>query len=847
MTGKKYWFVGGVIGFCLNINPVCGQITVDGTTDTSVVNNCQSSCNITGGTVAGDNLFHSFDRFNLGTGESAYFVDPGVANIFSRVTGNEASHIFGTLGVSGGDANLFLLNPNGIIFGAGAALDVNGSFLATTANEIQFGDRSFSATPNSQENLALLNINPSALFFNQMAQNQPIGINSGTILQVPEQKTLTLLGGQPADNIPGINLKFGGLFAFDGNVVVGAVRDGGKIGIDENLYLSFPKDVNKGDISLSQGSGINVSGIGGGNVSLQGSDVFLTGKSNIYSSTTGNLDGGTIDLAVNNLTLAENSTISTISNTSGKSSDIKITAQESINSIGSDINKFQQFLIRSISEALPTGTGDTSINTIALGEGDSGNIEISSQNLHLSNGARILTTTANVGNAGNINVDVGDAVTLDSSGLITGTSFGSSGNAGNINVDSNSFILENSSLISSATIGKGNGGDITLNIANSVELRQSLVDGFIPTGIVALTVLDRGVAGNITINTDRLTLEDGAAISSSSGTISSQGTLNYGGLGGNITIDATDSILITGTSPNQVFPSGIVSNTFTNESAGNIKVHTGKLAIADRGEIAVSSLGGGTAGNLNIISNSIEIDNGGSLNATTRSGNGGNIILEAKDILSLNNGSKIVADAFDNSNKENISIGDGGNIRIDTNFVVAFGASNISARAKSGRGGNINIDARDLFVGFDSQITASASSELGGVDGEVNIKTFNTSDRHNLFRLPEPKLQADRTIAKNCGQSDRHKDAFTYTGRGGLPINPLTEVRSSYSIIADFGIIHPSNTNNTFEVNKFRPRNTTNQIIEAQNWKTNQNGKVELYANNSSVTSNFYTSTCPLF
>ena len=96
---------------------------------------------ITAGTTAGRNLFHSFTEFNVEAGRSAYFIDSGVANIFTRVTGGNPSNIDGTLGVMGGNANLFLINPSGVIFGPNASLNLNGSFGATTANAIQFGDQ----------------------------------------------------------------------------------------------------------------------------------------------------------------------------------------------------------------------------------------------------------------------------------------------------------------------------------------------------------------------------------------------------------------------------------------------------------------------------------------------------------------------------------------------------------------------------------------------------------------------------------------------------------------------------------------------------------------------------------
>ena len=119
---------------------------------------------IDGGAQRGQNLFHSFLEFNVAEGRGAYFFspEPAIQNILARVTGGNPSEILGTLGTFGNsEPNLFLINPNGIIFGEDSKLDIGGSFVATTANGIGLGDTGrFSASEPDSSNL--LNINPDS-------------------------------------------------------------------------------------------------------------------------------------------------------------------------------------------------------------------------------------------------------------------------------------------------------------------------------------------------------------------------------------------------------------------------------------------------------------------------------------------------------------------------------------------------------------------------------------------------------------------------------------------------------------------------------------------------------------
>ncbi|MBM0743473.1 filamentous hemagglutinin N-terminal domain-containing protein [Phormidium sp. CLA17] len=179
-------------------SPVWAQITSapDGTN--TGVNQAGNAFNITGGTQAGSNLFHSFQRFGLNAGQIANFLsNPAIANILGRVTGGEASIINGRIQVTGSNANLFLMNPAGIIFGANASLNVPGSFTATTANAIGFRpgitgvpSQWFNAT--GVNNYSALVGEPNAFVFSAL---QPGAIINAGNLAVGTGQNLTLLGG----------------------------------------------------------------------------------------------------------------------------------------------------------------------------------------------------------------------------------------------------------------------------------------------------------------------------------------------------------------------------------------------------------------------------------------------------------------------------------------------------------------------------------------------------------------------------------------------------------------------------------------------------------------------------
>ncbi|MEQ9485150.1 two-partner secretion domain-containing protein [Coleofasciculus sp. F4-SAH-05] len=254
----RYWQLG-LVSFFTSLTvlisqdtPLLAQITPDNTLEAEhsvVTPNAQVRGRladlIEGGAIREANLFHSFLEFNIEEGQRVYFANPvGIETIFSRVTGNNPSAILGTLGVNG-EANLFFLNPNGIIFGAKAQLDIQGSFVASTANSVVFEDgSSFSATNPEDSSLLTISV-PLGLQYGQPAAV----VNAGN-LAVGEGENLTLAGGTVVNS--------GQLSAPGGTISLAAVPSQGLIHLDLTGQVSsvdLPFNNDTGEV-LSAASGL---------------------------------------------------------------------------------------------------------------------------------------------------------------------------------------------------------------------------------------------------------------------------------------------------------------------------------------------------------------------------------------------------------------------------------------------------------------------------------------------------------------------------------------------------------------------------------------------------------------
>ncbi len=566
------------------------QITPDGTLPNNSRVTFQGNTRlIEEGTRAGSNLFHSFSQFSVPTGSAAYFNNAlDIQNVISRVTGSSISNIDGLLKANG-TANLFLLNPNGIIFGPNARLNIGGSFLASTASRINFADGTYFST-HTPQTASLLTVsvpiglqfggNPASL----LVQGDGQGLINPTVgLRVKLDKTLALVGGD-------VMLAGGAVSAVGGRIELGGVDGNGLVSltaIDKGWLLGYEGVQNFKDIQLSQGTTVDASGFGGGDIQVQGRRVALTDGSRIASFTLGSQPGGTLTL----------------------------NASESIEITGT--GTFREDFIKLASSKFELRDLRNGIFSLSIAPGAAGNVVINTPNFFARNGAFIATATRESGQGGDITI-ASDFVELSASALVTASGLESTGAAGNLMINTGQLIARDNGLITTASLGQGNAGTLTVIASSSVELiggqpfsyqfvQNQPSEADLNTGLAS--VARNGVtAGGLNVVTGRLILRDGAFISASTG-----GTAQ----GGNVTVTASESVELIGHSPDGKHPSLLTANASSGSTGrgGKVTITTPGNLIIQGGAVTVFSLGEGDAGNLEVVAGSIRLDEKGLLNA----------------------------------------------------------------------------------------------------------------------------------------------------------------------------------------------------------------------------------------
>lgn len=769
----------------LGTTPAQGQIVPDNSVNSRVTPQGNIFL-IEDGSVKGNNLFHSFQTFSVPTGGTAYFKNAAnIQNIFSRVTGKSISSIDGILKANS-TANLFILNPNGIVFGTNAQLNIGGSFLGTTANSIQFADGMlFSAlSPQSPPLLTIatpvgiqLGSNPgdirvtnsghqlsANLFFPVSGMDNPIG------LQVLPGKTLALVGGD-------VFLDGGIIHAPGGRIKIGSFKQS-QVKFDapnpQRHFINAPGSTGK--ITLTNRSLLETTGQGGASIGVYGRNIqFLKGS---------------VALMNNQGVVADKG--------------LKVVATELI-----DIGD------ASLPEILASGLYSESTNS-----GSGAPINLLSPAIVVRDGSRLSSRTFSSTDGGKISIKASKYLDLEGTSpinplgvsVINTITFGS-GKAGDINISTSQLSISQGGRLSSATFGRGDGGKV-LVFADLVE-----VTGFEPIfrqpSNLSSASLGSGSSGNLTINTSKLILADGGEVNVS---VSSSGN------SGKLKINAHDYIEIRGSSEMGI-PSSIAANAIQVDpvlrqllklpplpsgDSGSVTINTPRLSVTDGGLVAVRNEGTGDAGELKISASTITLEDNSLISGATFGGEGGNIFIFA-DLLLLKD-SSITASAT--------KAGRGGNITTNANLVVAIGKSSFTAQAEKGQGGNILIAGKAVILGPDVDVSVSSDA---GLQASGTFRIVVKEQDFNETTAPAPDTVSAPKIISACNPSTG-PSKFVIMGPGALKVQ--TRSIGPSSLVWSRKISTTQIPTQDGQV----PTNTPESLsmVEAEGWQKIEDGKIKL-------------------
>ncbi|AUB43194.1 Large exoprotein involved in heme utilization or adhesion (plasmid) [Nostoc flagelliforme CCNUN1] len=793
------WKIGGCVALAAVLSigvseNVLAQIVPDKTlgVEGSVVKpnvNIQGipSDRIDGGATRGANLFHSFQDFNVGEGRGAYFANPaGIENILTRVTGNNPSNILGRLGVLGG-ANLFLLNPNGIVFGPNASLDIQGSFMATTADHVQLGDSGYFSASQPQTS-SLLSVSPGALFFSQVA-NQPTAIiNQGNL---STGKHLTLSAG---------NLDLQGQLQAGGDLKLQAqdrvkVRDsvttpflaqaggnliiGGNQGIDI-LALNHPtltSFVSRGDFSLIS-DGI-ISGdarfASGGNFSLKSISGGLANFVSLYDPIISS--NGDVDVAANytgssllveskgnirfqgdiNITTPDTSALPAGQDSANLSKSTALIMRSGQNNLayggvnsgsvpalqngtvpegitlGGNVT-LQPFNSAGGIVSLTTALGNVSTQSIFTNEG---NISLKATNGSITTGnldSSSRSDSGNTANGGDISLEAtnGSITTgnLDSS---SGSASGNAANGGNISLEATNGSITTDSLFSysySESGSTGDGGEIGLLAANNI------ITGDFISGSRSNSSGSTGNGGEIDLITTNGTILIGDLISESYSTNSGSG-----GNGGAIAFTALGNIT-TGGMNSEAGGTGKGGDITFKSIAGAIDTDGGAITS----QIRDNSDGTGNAGAIAFTAQK-DIQTA-TVNASAEKGNGGSIQLTSNNGMINTTAGDLATDSRS---------GNGGEIRLTSStgsiFTGDFYSDSDSGSDSAGQGGAISLFATEgsIKTGNLYSYSGSCSCRFAGDGGKIHLQALKgeitTGDLNSYSRSNSGSAGNGGTVA----------------------------------------------------------------------------------------------------
>jgi filamentous hemagglutinin family protein len=733
------------------------------------------------GTTKGANLFHSFKTFNIHNGESATFTGPAeIQNVISRVTGGELSTLDGPLNSEVGNADVYLINPSGVMFGKNASINVPAAFHVSTADELRFSDGSrYSAR---DPNASTLTFAPPEAFGFLTPNANGIRFEGGQII-AKKGKTVTMSAGDIA-------------MIGDTEYSPKIQAPGGRIKLDAignqttELALAAPSTYpGLGHLQLDYAE-IDTSGDGGGQIDLNAGTATLK-DSKIMAHNNGATDAlEGIKLRIEGLLQMNLSQVWADTQASGTGANIEINANE-LKMNGATIrtvtyrpenNREQKSIGRAgnlqinIAGLLDLFNG-SGINSASWGEGRTGQIDVQAGSLRLdvgdeyspivsdnplmhifpheallpnapkitpSRATGIGTLSASNQDSAPVNILVENVVEILNGGQIGSISVGESRSA-DVSIHANTFFIDGQfAPLSRVTVfgsvnflGSGNNGNLNLKVDDLLQITHD--------GVISSTTFSTGQAGNINIEAGRIKI-DGA------------GSKYYG-------LEDPNNLLgiVTGIGGGTGIEGGLISNSMGNGGTINLTVH-GQLDILNNGQVANTTNSAGDAGQIYIKARELNIDNAriesaASAIATGQTGkvdidsyrviidNSGQINISANQanfdketsnsyvhinskIMSLDNNSRVTTESrFTNASP----------IIIDSERLLLSNSFMTTSAGTLGQGGNIYINTKQsIFNGGFIQANTKAQGAHGGdiqFGAETLIVSHGQLDVGNPLRI----------------------------------------------------------------------------------------------------------------
>jgi filamentous hemagglutinin family protein len=763
----KLWAYGSISAIACQSFSALAQVTPDATlgAESSLVNSSGSIYQIDGGAIRGGNLFHSFSDFSLPTGSTAYFNNSGIENIISRVTGTAISHIDGLIKANG-TSNLFLINPNGIVFGENAKLEIGGSFTATTAKAIKFADGNFfSATDMGSVPLLTMSVpvgvqwgtgQPKSIINAgnlSVASEQNLTLSAGTIVSTGELRspegnlilTTILNSDNPAASLsellalgsynPSLTATAEGLAMGNSGIIVQPGNIALKNGIAQTATMTAARDLQlvesqlqtSGNLQLWAKHNLQVRDSTANPVLIQaGGNLIIQGDRAIDILALNHPQ--TPFVSAGNLSLISDGVISgdahftsggnfTIQNLAGGVGDF-LSIQDPIISANGDVT-FGNYTgaslkVEATGSIIATGAINILIADASLLPAPIGSdayILGSNPSLILRAGLTTLTNSANI------------PTTIGPTNFIPAgsSSSGKISVLGNITTNGGSAILEAAGNINTKDI-KANGGNITLTSRNGAidTSAGSLNSSGILSDAIAITAASNITLGNIilagAIGAKDLNINSGGTITlTENSNIFRSGTTI--GSTGDIYLQAAGDIVFQNNTVIQNYIGGM-------GEGGVVSLQAGGSIIADGSKFSTDTIGLGNAGSVSFqANNSITLNNTTISSSARGTANAGNVALTSKGAIALNN-STIFSDTRGTGNAGNVLFQAATNISLQGTLIYN------NTLSQSGNAGNISLQANDTISlfgtasnGKTSGLSSNSEGSNTGSGGDIKITT----------------------------------------------------------------------------------------------------------------------------